>query len=242
MTCENAQHDMQRRLDANGIDANGIDATRGFEELDAHLAVCPACARVWLDLLAMRQQLSGLCTDTPTSEETDAMWQAIAATAPLELPAFRAPARAVIFRFIGASAAVAACLLLAFVLGEQRYRVNQPRQRQIGQQCQRHFQSPLARRPRVVRSVASATAGFDQFAAARNGSGALCQLPVVDCESNGIAAAIAMVTCLLGPSTGRRRGSNRAIRLNSDCLRSTSTTPSADSVPTSSGAALATQG
>lgn len=116
MNCTDAQLDMQRRLDADSA-----EGARGFADLDEHLAACPACARVWLDLLAVRQRLTGLRADAPNPEEIDAMWQTVAATAPLELPAFRPPARAVILRFLGASAAVAACLLLAFVLGEQRY-------------------------------------------------------------------------------------------------------------------------
>jgi len=49
------------------------------------------------------------------------MWQAIDAAVPAELPAIQLPSRGVIFRFLSATGAVAACLFIAFMLGEQRY-------------------------------------------------------------------------------------------------------------------------
>lgn len=116
MNCSTAQLEMQRRLDADSAGPAG-----GFAELDAHLARCPRCARLWLEMLDARRQLGTLRTAGPTPEETDAMWQSIDAAVPAELPGIQLPFRAMIFRFVSATGAVAACLFLAFLLGEQRY-------------------------------------------------------------------------------------------------------------------------
>lgn len=116
MNCSTAQLEMQRRLDADPAEPAG-----GFAELDAHLARCPRCARLWLEMLDARRQLGALRTAGPTPEEIDSMWQAIDAAVPAQLPVIPLPARAIIYRFMSATGAVAACLFLAFLLGEQRY-------------------------------------------------------------------------------------------------------------------------
>jgi hypothetical protein len=116
MDCITAQREMQQR-----IDDRGASKRRDFKALDAHLATCSKCAAEWLALVQTREQLVSLREDAPTTEETTAMWQTIDAALPTPLPNISTSMRSVLPRLFSAPVAVAACLLIAFVIGQQRY-------------------------------------------------------------------------------------------------------------------------
>jgi hypothetical protein len=131
MKCSQAQVMMQRRLDAGESVAGESAAGEEFAALDAHLRECSACSMAWLELLRSRALLGVVRSDAPTNEEVESMWQAIDASvataggmlnsANTEDVAETARRRERWLRLFAPIAGVAACLLIAFFLGEQRY-------------------------------------------------------------------------------------------------------------------------
>ncbi len=70
MKCDIARDMMDERLQ---LLAEGAEGDRDWSALDLHLADCDACASDWAELLGVRNGLSDLAGDGPTTEEVDAM-------------------------------------------------------------------------------------------------------------------------------------------------------------------------
>jgi hypothetical protein len=85
----------------------------------------PEAADDAAELIRARKLLADVSTDAPTPEETETMWQAIAATVGPDFVIDAPPApsrRRVILQFAAATLAAAATLLIAFSIGELEYK------------------------------------------------------------------------------------------------------------------------
>ena len=129
MNCQEARQLIDRYLDSP--ERKG---TSEWNRLEAHLASCAACAADFRQLEKTRELLADLPEITPTEKEKEMMLSVIQA-APIENSTSRITERlAGKWRVAGAFTAVAACLVIAFILGESKY--NQfrnfvPRQPQV---------------------------------------------------------------------------------------------------------------
>ncbi len=96
------------------------------EALDAHLAANPDAAADLAELERTRAALADVASDSPTNEEIEQMWSAIAVAAAGGseiIDVTRATRRRTIYPFLGAAACIAATLAIAFHLGRERYGV-----------------------------------------------------------------------------------------------------------------------
>lgn len=85
----------------------------------------PEAAADAAELIRTRKLLADVSTDAPTPEETETMWQAIAATVGPDFAIDAPPApsrRRVILQFAAATLAAAATLLIAFSIGQVEYK------------------------------------------------------------------------------------------------------------------------
>jgi len=85
----------------------------------------PEAAADAAELIRTRKLLADVSTDAPTPEETETMWQAIAATVGPDFVIDAPPApsrRRVILQFAAATLAAAATLLIAFSIGQVEYK------------------------------------------------------------------------------------------------------------------------
>ncbi|MBN1510999.1 MAG: DUF4349 domain-containing protein [Phycisphaerae bacterium] len=102
-------HNAERNADAGPLDEN----------------LSPEAAADAAELIRTRKLLADVSTDAPTPEETETMWQAIAATVGPDFVIDAPPApsrRRVILQFAAATLAAAATLLIAFSIGQVEYK------------------------------------------------------------------------------------------------------------------------